>query len=81
MLKKYLEAVGKICAEARERIGVTQKELAKTIGTSSINVCHFEHGRCNSLHILVAYLWFNIVTIDDLPLYGNWIAEHAVEFL
>lgn len=50
-----LKTLGNECREFRKEMGYKQYEVAREIGTSSVNVSHFENGRNDSALI---YNWY-----------------------
>lgn len=51
-----METIGKMCADFRRKIGITQQQIADEMGYSVYNISAFENGRNNSCKILAWYL-------------------------
>lgn len=54
-VKLHDDRLGRMCAEYRKQIGVTQSEVAREVGCSRSNISAFEHGRTDSALI---FLWY-----------------------
>lgn len=54
--KRIIRAVGKMCKEYREYIGVTQSEVSQATGYSEQNISSFETGRTNNMILLLWYI-------------------------
>lgn len=53
---KFNKALGKACAEYRESLGLTQKQLSLWSGVSVQNLSKFECGRSGSTAPVLAYI-------------------------
>lgn len=51
-----MKNVGAICAAARRKSGMTQKNVADYLGYSIQNISHFENGRIDNSFILLYYM-------------------------
>lgn len=58
-----LKDIGNICRHHRERLGITQNQVAKDVGCSVKNVSAFENNRNRSLRVFCWYL-FNGLELD-----------------
>ena len=60
--------VGKLCAENRRGLGISQRELAKTINLSPQYISAFERGYADSLTLLMIYisLGLNIKEVEGM---------------
>lgn len=73
---------GEIINARREQIGMTQKELARRLGTTSQNIAHLEKRRTINFDQIVAInriLSFNL--FDNLCSHDNTTMQHEIEML
>ena len=54
--QNILRAVGRMCKEYREYIGVTQSDVSRATGYSEQNISSFETGRTNNMILLLWYI-------------------------
>ena len=61
--EKLKIAVGNMCKQHREKLGVKQSQVAEETGYSEQNISSFETGRTNNM---IIFLWYiNNGVIDD----------------
>ena len=53
--KEILQAAGKVCQNARIKLGVSQERMAKILGVNASTVSRFEHGMIDSLYLNARY--------------------------
>lgn len=58
-----LKHIGKMCADARRKNGLTQLQVAYEIGYTSENISAFECGRNDNLRI---FLWYLINCVTEI---------------
>lgn len=66
-----LKEIGKLCANYRRSLNVTQQQVADFLGYSAENISSFENGRNDNFEILLWYIYKGI----DINLLINVIKE------
>lgn len=70
--------LGESIRTLRKKRGLSQKELAKKAGISSVSLCGIENDKnmptkgtikviCNALNVPVSFLLFSCITEDEIP--------------
>lgn len=65
MIDEKLAEIGKICADRRLELGMSQREIGEMIGVTRKGVNHFEHGGTRNVQFLLTYLALG-VDLDEI---------------
>lgn len=56
-----LECIGEICKKHREKLRITQKQIAKETGYTQAMISLFEKGKLNNAYILSWYIEMGVI--------------------
>jgi transcriptional regulator with XRE-family HTH domain len=66
-----LVEIGKLCADRRVELGLTQREVGEMVGATKKGVNHFEHGDTRNVFYLLTYLSLGVDVDEVLSIWNS----------